>query len=47
MLDTLIDKDKYDFSHAQPLFATFKKPSHPTDEYNKLVDANFKSDYPK
>jgi hypothetical protein len=41
MLVTLIDDDKYDFSHAKVLF----KPS--TDEYNKLVDDNFKADYSK
>ena len=41
LIDSMEETKGYDFSHAKVLF----KPS--TDEYNKLVDDNFKADYPK
>jgi|TARA_R100001163_G_scaffold57400_1_gene45333 hypothetical protein len=43
MLDTLIDKSQYDFSGCGVMFPK----ALTTDEYHKMVDANFKADYPK
>ena len=37
----------YDFSYAEVLFENPLRLTSRYDEYNKMVDANFKADYPK